>query len=205
LVQVYLPAIAGYVPAQMVQAISAFLEFCYLVRRSIITAATIRQIEDALSKFHEHQEIFVTSGVRPAGFCLPRQHSLKHYVHSIHLYGPPNGLCSSITESKHIKAIKEPWRRSSHFEALGQMLLTNQRLDKLAASQVDFAARGMLDGPCLPANLEVPLEPIIQEADDDSDELVGPRISNRVFLAKDPGEYCLRLPDKYTHTLLYST
>jgi hypothetical protein len=30
--QVYLPAIAGHVPARMVRAISAFLEFCYLVR-----------------------------------------------------------------------------------------------------------------------------------------------------------------------------
>jgi hypothetical protein len=29
------------------------------------------------------------------------------------------------------------------------MLLTNQRLDKLAASHVDFANRGMLEGTCL--------------------------------------------------------
>ena len=47
------------------------------------------------------------------------------------------------------KAVKEPWRRSSRFEAMGQMLLTNQRLDKLAASRIDFASRGMLKGTCL--------------------------------------------------------
>ena len=34
-------------------------------------------------------------------------------------------------------------------KALGQMLLTNQRLDKLAAAQVDFTVRGMLEGTCL--------------------------------------------------------
>jgi hypothetical protein len=45
--------------------------------------------------------------------------------------------------------VKEPWRRSSRFEALSQMLLTNQRLDKLAAARVDFANRGMLKGTCL--------------------------------------------------------
>jgi hypothetical protein len=45
--------------------------------------------------------------------------------------------------------VKEPWRRSSRFEALGQMLLTNQRLDKLAAARVDFADHGMLKGTCL--------------------------------------------------------
>lgn len=60
---------------------------------------------------------------------------------------PPNGLCSSITESKHIKAVKELWRRTNHHNALGQMFLINQRLNKLAAMQVDFTARGMLDGP----------------------------------------------------------
>jgi hypothetical protein len=70
------------------------------------------------------------------------------------VFGAPNGLCSSITELKHIKAVKEPWRRSDRFDALSQMLLTNQRLDKLAASRVDFADRGMLRGTCLSYILE---------------------------------------------------
>jgi hypothetical protein len=102
-----------------------------------------------LKRFHRYREIFRTSGVRPRGFNLPRQHSLIHYHKLIRAFGAPNGLCSSITESKHIKAVKEPWRRSSRFEALSQMLLTNQRLDKLAASRVDFVDRGMLRGTCL--------------------------------------------------------
>ncbi|KAF8462345.1 hypothetical protein JB92DRAFT_3136774 [Gautieria morchelliformis] len=106
-------------------------------------------LDNALQRFHRHREVFRTSGVRAEGFNLPRQHSLIHYVKMIRAYGAPNGLCSSITESKHIKAVKEPWRRSSRFEALSQMLLTNQRLDKLAAARVDFVDRGMLKGTCL--------------------------------------------------------
>ena len=74
---------------------------------------------------------------------------MEHYVAHIRSFGAPNGLCSSITESKHIKAVKEPWRRSSRFDALGQMLLTNQRLDKLAALRVAYTRRGMLEGTCL--------------------------------------------------------
>ena len=101
--------------------------------------------------FHDHHEIFWTCGVRSNGFNLPRQHSLPHYTKLISAFGAPNGLCSSITESKHIKAMKEPWRCSNHFEALGQMLLTNQHIDKLAAARVDFADRGMLQGTCLSA------------------------------------------------------
>jgi hypothetical protein len=71
------------------------------------------------------------------------------YPKLIRAFGAPNGLCSSITESKHIKAVKEPWRRSSRFNPLNQILLTNQRLDKLAASRADFAKRDMLDDTIL--------------------------------------------------------
>ncbi|TBU21633.1 hypothetical protein BD311DRAFT_782809 [Dichomitus squalens] len=146
LMKVYLPAIKGYVPPQMVQCLSAFLEFCYLVRRDTITTCTMAQIKDALARFHRDRVIFEEVGVCLDGFSLPRQHSLKHYPALIQMFGALNGLCSSITESKHIKAVKEPYQRSNRFEALGQMLLTNQRLDKLAAARVDFTARGMLHG-----------------------------------------------------------
>jgi hypothetical protein len=67
----------------------------------------------------------------------------------IWLFAAPNGLCSSITELKHIKAVKDPWQWSSKNNALGQMILCNQHLDKLATSWVDFAMQGMLNGPVL--------------------------------------------------------
>jgi len=152
--QVYLPAIEGHVPDEMVQAIRAFLEFCYIARREVHDTHSLTALEDALKRFHHHREIFRTSGIRTNGFNLPRQHSLNHYIKLTRAFGAPNGLCSSITESKHIKAVKEPWRRSSRFEALSQMLLTNQRLDKLAAARADFAARGMLAGTCLSSVLD---------------------------------------------------
>jgi len=64
-------------------------------------------------------------------------------------FGSPNGLCSSITESKHIIAVKRPWRRTNKHTALPQMLKVNERLDKLAAARADFTARGMLADSCL--------------------------------------------------------
>lgn len=133
----------------MVKALRAFLEFCYLARRNIHDTQSLKELEEALQRYHHYRKIFQESGVRPDGFNLPRQHSLMHYLRAIRAFGAPNGLCSSITESKHIKAVKEPWRRSSRFDALRQMLLTNQRIDKLAAARVDFAKRGMLAGTCL--------------------------------------------------------
>jgi hypothetical protein len=147
--KVYLPAIEGHVPAEMIQAIQAFLDFCYIARRDILDTKSLDELEDVLKRYHLHRKIFQECGVRADGFNLPRQHSLIHYLQLIRDFGAPNGLCSSITESKHIKAVKEPWRRSNRFNALGQMLLTNQRLDKLAAARVDFVHRKMLDGTSL--------------------------------------------------------
>ena len=141
--------IEGYVPSDMMCALRAFLEFCYITQQDIQDSNSLAVLEDALARFHRYQVIFQECGVRVEGFNLPRQHSLIHYLALIHTFGAPNGLCSSITESKHIKAIKEPWWQSNQYEALGQMLLTNQRLDKLAASRADFSNRGMLKGTCL--------------------------------------------------------
>lgn len=152
--QVYLPAIDGLVSADIVRTIRAFLEFCYLVRRDVHMEASIAEVQEALDSFHQHRKIFVTLEVRD-DFSLPRQHSLVHYVDKIWEFAAPNGLCSSITESKHIKAVKEPWRRSNRYEALEQMLMTNQRLGKLAAARVDFKERGMLDDSIFKAKKKV--------------------------------------------------
>jgi hypothetical protein len=134
----------------MVKAIRAFLEFCFIAQRNIHDINTLSALDDALQQSHHYREIFHETGVRE-DFNLPRQHAMNHYAKLICAFGAPNGLCFSITESKHIKAVKELWWRSSHFEALCQMLLTNQRLDKLAAARADFDDRGMLQGTCLSA------------------------------------------------------
>ena len=96
--QVYLPAIAGHIPSEMLCAISAIMEFCYLVRHSIIDEDDLVQIDAAIADFHHHCVAFDL--VHPNGYSLPRQHSLKHYTFLIQEFGAPNGLCSSITESK---------------------------------------------------------------------------------------------------------
>lgn len=205
--QVYLPAIAGHVPAKMVRALAAFLDFCYLVRRSTHTEQTLVEIDEALRRFHEHRQVFEELGVRPGGLSLPRQHSLVHYKAVIQLFGSPNGLCSSITESKHIKAVKEPYRRSSHYKALGQMLLTNQRLDKLAATRVDFASRGMLSGPLPALGTELEAVDAAEGEDDDTnsddDAVAGPRVMAEVYLARTQARgYPLRADDVAAHLKL---
>ncbi|KAI0282250.1 hypothetical protein BC826DRAFT_1093972 [Russula brevipes] len=136
LMKVYIPAIVGYVPEEIVKCLSALLDASYIARRQDIDCDALDALDVALDKFRTLREIFRSSGVRPKGFSVPRQHALFHYRRLIEDFGAPGGLCSSITESRHITAVKKPWRRSNKFEAL--------RLDKLAAMRSDFVARGML-------------------------------------------------------------
>jgi hypothetical protein len=147
--KVFTNALEGFVPRDLTRALNAFLDFCYNARQNALSEDSLDLLDAALKRFHHYREIFRVSGVRPNGFSLPRQHSLNHYHRHIKNFGAPNGLCSSITKSKHIVAVKKPWRRSNRYEALGQMLVVNTRNDKLAAARADFSSRGMLHGTCL--------------------------------------------------------
>ena len=142
-----MPAIQGHLPHCVVRTFCAFLEFCYIARQNILVECDLVALEAALHHFHQYRTWVISSGIRK-NFLLPQQHALSHYSAMIHLFGAPNELCLSITESKHIRTVKEPWRRSSCHKALGHMLVTNQCLDQLAAAHADFASRGMLDGMC---------------------------------------------------------
>lgn len=129
----------------MIRTLSAFLDFCYLVRKDTLNTHTLQKLDEALHRFHEHRTIFVTTGIRNENNLEPpRAHSMDHYSLMIREFGAPNGLCTSITESKHIKAVKEPWRRSNRFKPLQQMLVNNVRMDKIAAARAHFEANGIL-------------------------------------------------------------
>jgi hypothetical protein len=120
-----------------------------------------------------------------------------HYLRSIRLFGSPNGLCSSITESKHIKVVKEPWRRSNRFRALAQMLRTNCRLDKLLAVRQVFTRLGMMDGTTstyqamlLRGETPQPRAPMNTDNNADNDDYgpaQGPKSLSSVELAQTPG------------------
>lgn len=115
--KVYLPAMEGHVPVKMVHTVHNLIEFSYLVHCNVHNTQSLEAVDAALKSFHTNREIFRTSGVL-SHFNYPCQHSLKHYVTVICAYGSPNGLCSSMTKNKHIKAIKKPWRHSNCYKAM---------------------------------------------------------------------------------------
>ncbi|KAI9441968.1 hypothetical protein BJY52DRAFT_1206842 [Lactarius psammicola] len=157
LMKVFLAAIAGYVPSAMVRCVAAFMDACYIARQNAIDSPSLECFRDRVQAFHQLHTIFIKVGVR-ATISLPRQHALKHFYHAIHLFGSPNGLCSSITESKHIRA-------------------TILRMDKMAALHQHLDDIRMLKGPSFPSELDnnpndatnVPLD---SEELEDEDEAV---------------------------------
>ena len=126
----------------MVQALAAFLDFCYIVRQSSLNEADLDALDNALQRFEAKRVIFETEGIHSDGISIPQIHALKHYHEAIVLFGAPYGISTSIVESKHIQAVKIPYRRSNKNEELGQMLLINQRQDKLAKFQAKCLGEG---------------------------------------------------------------
>lgn len=170
IVQIYLAAISGYVEEDMVKCVAALLDFSYLARRNSHDLDSLDAMEEALQRFHQYRTVFEEAGVRPNGFSLPRQHALVHYRWGIMNFGSPNGLCSSITESRHITAVKRPWRASSRRNPILEILRRNTRLSKLGAARVEFARRGMLRGTILShAYHAAGLDPT-QDAEEQEDE-----------------------------------
>lgn len=170
----------------MVQAIATFMDFCYMARRTSHDTASLTAMNDTLRRFLDLRSVFVETGVR-VDFALPRQHALLHYVYGITLFGSPYGLCSSITESKHIAAVKDPWRRSNRDEPLVQILQTNTRMSKLAAARAEYGRRGML-----PVTIHGKLLADLDGEDDrDVADVAGPYSALVVSLGKKPGKHDL--------------
>ena len=143
--EVFLGAIAGYVPSAMVRCVAVFMNACYIARRNSIDSPSLEHFRDCVETYHDLRMVFLEAGL-DIDISIPRQHALTHFYQGIHLFGSPNGLCSSITESKHIRVVKIPWRMSSRYHALAQMLRIIERMEKMQALHRLFEDNGMLRG-----------------------------------------------------------
>ena len=86
------------------------------------------------------------------------------------------------------------------------MLTTNQRLDKLSAARIDFAARNMLE-PVSSPSAENPVRDTEVELDGDNDDPVvdGERVLGEVLLAKYPSKFSCKTSLITELTLTHST
>ncbi|KXN85618.1 hypothetical protein AN958_11080, partial [Leucoagaricus sp. SymC.cos] len=176
LMKVYISALEDFIPTEMICTLHAFLEFCYIVQKEVIISESLNgSLQEALDHFHEYCDTFVQNGVWQAHRVPPHQHSLIHYCHMICAFGALNGLCSSITESKHIQAVKEPYQ----FDTLKQMLITNSQMDKLASASLDLQTQ-IIDAES--EDLVATLFSERHEHDDDDND--DPEVSDATYLER---------------------
>ena len=178
-------AIEGFVPHDVVRCFRAYLDFCYITHMSVFTWSTLNRLDDALGQFHMYCVIFQQLGVwdpTSSGLSLPHQHAMVHYQRHIENFGALNGLGSSITESKHIVAVKCPWHWSSHYNPINQIMLINQQMEKLTATHVHFTSQGMLKFPTWQPQLLHPVP--LDDNDDQSGAIHEDAFHNEVFLAQ---------------------
>src|SRR5258707_8617960 len=91
-------------------------------------------------------------------------------------------------------AVKCPWPHSNWHEAFGQMLLTNQRLDKLNAAHNDFVHRGLLPPSCTPAP-----KPILLHEEDEDAQPIDKYVTGMVTMARTRHMSNVLLLLEYTH------
>ena len=188
-----------------------FLDFYYIAWMDSFTVKELNALDDTLYRFQKYKTIFQEAGVRnndTTAFSLPCQHVMTHYRDHIENFGTPSGLCMSTPESKHKSAVKRSWCCSNQCEALKQILLMNERNDKLASAYIDFKQRGMLEGtattdalyrllalkghsPLSPNPLPIPsMSQQSRSPEDDDEDIFGPEdesILSEVTLAKGCG------------------
>ncbi|KAF8236876.1 hypothetical protein L208DRAFT_1250169, partial [Tricholoma matsutake] len=100
--KVCLAAIKSPVLDDMVECVHGFVECCYIARCNAITASDLNTFKQHLEQFHQLQNVFMLQ--------YQCQHALMHYTSKIKQFASSNGVCSSIMESTHISAVKEPWQ-----------------------------------------------------------------------------------------------
>jgi len=140
--KVLLGCLIGIMPKGGILAVAALLDFIYLAQYSAHNTTTLGYLEDALKRFHTHQDYFIRLGVR-SDFNIPKFHSLLHYVNAIKLFGTTDNYNTELFERLHIDFSKSGWRASNHRDEFPQMIRWLSRREKIALFEGYMKSRSM--------------------------------------------------------------
>lgn len=115
-----IPHLSAHQSNTLLAATCALLDFLYLSCYPIHTTESLSQLDEALSRFHAHREVFVQLGVRKH-FNIPKLHFLCHYSRAITYYGTTDNYNTETTERLHINFAKDAYRASNRKDEYVQM------------------------------------------------------------------------------------
>lgn len=130
--KILLGCLAGSIPSQAAQAITALLDFIYIAQYSTHDTTTLEYLSNALERFHQHRQYFLQVGVRD-DFNIPKFHSLLHYIDAIKLFGTTDNYNTEMFERLHIDFAKHGWQASNQRDEFPQMITWLSHQEKIAS------------------------------------------------------------------------
>ncbi|KIM61139.1 hypothetical protein SCLCIDRAFT_122751, partial [Scleroderma citrinum Foug A] len=128
--RVLLGCLVGKVPNDALMCYRALLDFLYLVQYPSHDDDSLQYMEDALTLFHDHKQVFVSLGIREH-FNIPKFHSLLHYMDCIKMYGTTDNYNTEAFERLHIDLAKDGWRASNTRNTIPQMTKWLEKQEKI--------------------------------------------------------------------------
>ncbi|KAF8583280.1 hypothetical protein K439DRAFT_1647284 [Ramaria rubella] len=87
------------------EAMRAIMDFIFLAQYASHSTTTLEHLQDALSRFHAHKDIFITHNIWEH-FQIPKIHTMEHYITSIKSYGTADGFNTELPEWLHVDFMK---------------------------------------------------------------------------------------------------
>ena len=88
------------------------VDFIYFSQFQLQTNQTLANLHSCLDTFYCNKDITIRLKVHD-NFNIPKNHSLIHYIESIHALGSPNGYNTKAPECPHINCAKQGHRASN--------------------------------------------------------------------------------------------
>ncbi|KZT56215.1 hypothetical protein CALCODRAFT_436098 [Calocera cornea HHB12733] len=128
---------------QVIRATRAVLDFLQLASMEKHSERTVLLLRKCLLDFHANKQGFVDLGARNTReqgrnrFCIPKLHSLVHYMWAIYEAGSLDNWTTSITERLHIDFAKLPFRHTSgkHDSTTKEMVIWVLRRERILEFQ----------------------------------------------------------------------
>jgi hypothetical protein len=133
--RVFIPVLAGLVEPDVLTAARGLLDFIYYAQYQSHTDETLARMQEALSMFHAHKDVFIEHGIREH-FNIPKLHSMLHYIPSIRSLGSADGFNTESPERLHIDCAKSAYRASNrgkdYYQQMTKWLQRQEAVDRRA-------------------------------------------------------------------------
>ncbi|KAI6014890.1 hypothetical protein BKA83DRAFT_4129616 [Pisolithus microcarpus] len=142
--------IAGAAHPDVIAAVRALMEFCYLAQAPAITEEGCEKIAVALTEFHHYKQVIINGGLRQGDqsgsilehWEIPKLELLQSIVPSISQVGSVLQWSADTTEHTHIEVVKDPASRTNNKDYSSQICRHLDCVEKCQMFDTTICLRG---------------------------------------------------------------